>query len=146
MATTTLNYSTSQSINIGLSGLSSSLSSQSDAIDNTTTKYLDTMVTVNCVLNGTPGIDKAVYVWAYGSEDGITFTDNATGISSWSVPNGITSVDYLVVGGGGAGAGTIANNGIAGAGGAGGYRTATGLAVTPGTPITVTVGVRHNGV
>ena len=47
---------------------------------------------------------------------------------------GPTSVEYLVVAGGGSG-------GLAGGGGgAGGYRTASGFAITPGTPITVTVG------
>ena len=47
---------------------------------------------------------------------------------------GPNTVDYLVVAGGGSGAGG------AGGGGGGGYRTATGFSITPGTPITVTVG------
>lgn len=45
------------------------------------------------------------------------------------------SVEYLVVGGGGAG-----GRSYGGGGGAGGYLTATGYAVTPGSAITVTVG------
>ena len=45
------------------------------------------------------------------------------------------TVEYLVVAGGGGGSGA---NG--GGGGAGGYRTATGFAITSSTPITVTVG------
>ena len=44
-------------------------------------------------------------------------------------------VEYLVIAGGGGG-----GKGRGGGGGAGGYRTATGFAVTPGSPITVTVG------
>jgi hypothetical protein len=56
-----------------------------------------------------------------------TFTSSTT----WTAPDGVTSVNYLVVGGGGGGY-------IAG-GGAGGYRTGT-LSVTPGTQYTVTIG------
>ena len=54
-----------------------------------------------------------------------------TSSTAWTAPAGVTSVNYLVVGGGGGGY-------IAG-GGAGGYRTGT-LFVTPGTQYTVTVG------
>lgn len=50
------------------------------------------------------------------------------------------TVEYLVVAGGGGGAG-----GRGGGGGAGGYRTATGFAVTAGSPITVTVGAGGAG-
>jgi Putative Ig domain len=48
-----------------------------------------------------------------------------------------STVEYLVVAGGGGG-GSLAGQG--GGGGAGGYRTASSFAVTPGAPITVTVG------
>ena len=52
------------------------------------------------------------------------------------------SVDYLVVaGGGGGGRSTVGNGG----GGAGGYKTATGFVLTPGTTYTVTVGGGGNG-
>ena len=47
----------------------------------------------------------------------------------------VSEVEYLVVAGGGGGGANIG-----GGGGAGGLRTATGLAVSPGVPITVTVG------
>ena len=47
------------------------------------------------------------------------------------------TVEYLVIAGGG---GTPTGSGITGGGGAGGYRTATGLSVTAGSAITVTVG------
>jgi len=52
-------------------------------------------------------------------------------------PSALTTptVEYLVVAGGGAGGSTVG-----GGGGAGGYRTATGYAVTAGSAITVTVG------
>ena len=54
-----------------------------------------------------------------------------TGTTSWTAPIGITSVQYLVVGGGG--------YGDWGGGGGGGFRTGT-LSVTPGDSYTVTVG------
>ena len=49
------------------------------------------------------------------------------------------TVEYLVVAGGGGGGGGHQSPGGSG-GGAGGYRTASGFDITPGTPITVTVG------
>src|SRR3989304_3974050 len=53
---------------------------ESAAIDNGTNKFIDALVQVAVKLAaGTPSADKAVYVYAYGSEDGTTFTDNATG-------------------------------------------------------------------
>lgn len=49
-------------------------------MDNGTNKYLDALVEVIFELaTGTPASDKAVYIYAYGSEDGTDFTDNATG-------------------------------------------------------------------
>ncbi len=54
--------------------------------------------------------------------------------TTWTAPTGVTSVDYLVVAGGGEG-----GYDAGGGGGAGGYRTGT-LSVTPGSSYTVTVG------
>ena len=51
-----------------------------------------------------------------------------------------TTVEYLVVAGGGGG-----GSNWGGGGGAGGFRTASGFAVTSGTPITVTIGAGGNG-
>jgi hypothetical protein len=53
---------------------------------------------------------------------------------SWSVPVGVTSLQVLVVGGGGSGMWQ------GGGGGGGGFYGTTGLGVTPGTEINVTVG------
>ena len=55
----------------------------------------------------------------------------------FTVPVGITKLDYLVVGGGGGGA--------SGGGGAGGVLMANDYAVTPGTAITVSVGRGGDG-
>ncbi|CAN2222829.1 Listeria/Bacterioides repeat [Candidatus Nanopelagicaceae bacterium] len=57
------------------------------------------------------------------------------GNCSWTVPNGVTALDALVVGGGGAG-GTRAGGG----GGAGGVQVSSGYSATPGSNISVTVG------
>ena len=60
--------------------------------------------------------------------------------TSWTAPAGVTSVEYLVVAGGGSGGGNTGGaDGSGGGGGAGGYRAGT-LAVVPATSYTVTVG------
>jgi hypothetical protein len=60
-----------------------------------------------------------------------------TGSGVWTCPTGVTSVDYLVVAGGG--------GARVGGGGAGGYRTGTGFPVTAGVSYTVTVGAGGSG-
>jgi hypothetical protein len=53
---------------------------QSASVDNATNLYLDALVQVRFKLAaGSPANDKAVYVYAAGSEDGVQFTDNASG-------------------------------------------------------------------
>lgn len=54
------------------------------------------------------------------------------GTTTWTAPTGVTSVEVLVVGGGG--------GGVSGGGGAGSVVYHSGLAVTPGSSYTVTVG------
>jgi len=66
-----------------------------------------------------------------------TFTSSG----SFTVTGGVGTVEYLVVaGGGGAGFKESYGHNYIGAGGAGGFRTGTGFAVTSGTTYTVTVG------
>ena len=75
-------YGASTAITITLASLahSDNAGRESDAVDNGTNKFIDAFVQVAIKLAaGTPSADKAVYVYAYGSEDGTTFTDNATG-------------------------------------------------------------------
>ena len=75
-------YGTSTAITITLASLahSDNAGRESTAVDNGTDKFLDAMVQVVVKLAaGTPSADRTVYVYAYGSEDGTTFTDNATG-------------------------------------------------------------------
>ncbi|MTA58928.1 MAG: hypothetical protein F2550_01165, partial [Actinobacteria bacterium] len=88
------------------------------------------------------------------TKSGVTATSSDVEVSSYSiycvakfktvagdyrftVPAGITKLDYLVVGGGGGGA--------SGGGGAGGVLMANDYAVTPGTAITVAVGRGGDG-
>lgn len=66
------------------------------------------------------------------------------GTSSLTVPNGVTSVRVLVVGGGGGGNGGVGGINFGNAGG-GGQVIDTTVAVTPGATITVTVGPGGGG-
>ena len=69
------------------------------------------------------------------------FTESTT----WTAPEGVANVEYLVVAGGGGG-GTGGPGGFqGGGGGAGGYRTGTGLTVSPGTSYTITIGAGGSG-
>ena len=67
----------------------------------------------------------------------VTFTG---GSGTWTPPAGVNSVDVLVVAGGGGGGG---NSG--GGGGAGGVIYQTGVSVTPGANLPVTVGAGGSG-
>ncbi len=73
----------------------------------------------------------------YASTGGHT---SFTSSGSWTAPTGVTSVDYLVVGGGGGGASASGGGG----GGAGAFRSGT-LSVTPGTTYSITVGAGGAG-
>ena len=57
----------------------------------------------------------------------------------------VTTVEYLVVAGGGGAGASNAGNASGGAGGAGGLLTASGYAITLGSVITVTVGAGGAG-
>lgn len=65
------------------------------------------------------------------------------GTTSWVAPQGVTLVEYLVVGGGGGGGNGYDSGG--GAGGGGGMSLTGTLSVTPGTSYTVTVGAGGAG-
>jgi hypothetical protein len=68
------------------------------------------------------------------SRSGWTILTFTAGSGEWTVPIGVTTVEVLVVGGGGSGMWQ------GGGGGGGGFYGTTGLGVTPGTEINVTVG------
>lgn len=82
MANIKIAYGTSTALTLTLGGLTSSatVGRESTAVDNTSNLFVDAIVQVRVALQaGTPGSDKAVYIYAYGSEDGTIYTDNATG-------------------------------------------------------------------
>lgn len=82
MADTKIEFATSTAITITLNSLASAVGSARESlyVDNGTNKYLDALVYVACELvTGTPASDKVSNVYAYGSEDGTNYTDNATG-------------------------------------------------------------------
>jgi hypothetical protein len=84
---------------------------------------------------------------ALPTANGSTLVATTAGVMSWSAGalSPPTTVEYLVLAGGGGGGGTNSNDAGGGGGGAGGYLTASGFAVSSGTPITVTVGGPGSG-
>lgn len=71
---------------------------ESTAIDNTSNLYLDALVQVKVVLqSGTPGSDKRVYVWAYGTVDAATpvYPDAVTGTDAGITINSPTNLRLL---------------------------------------------------
>lgn len=82
MADLKLALAASSALTITLNSLASSATAgrESTVVDNGTNLYLDALVTVIAKLAaGTPANDKAIYVYAYGSEDGTNYDDPATG-------------------------------------------------------------------
>ena len=68
----------------------------------------------------------------------------STGPATFSVPSGVTSVEVLIVAGGGGGAGGTGGAGSGAGGGAGGVVYATAVPVTPGGTVPVVVGAGGN--
>jgi len=80
MANVKLEWGTTTDITCTLASLASGSSRESTAIDNTSDKFEDAQVYLAIKLPaGSPGADKCIYVYAYGSADGTNYTDNATG-------------------------------------------------------------------
>ena len=82
MANVKAEFGTSTALTITLNSLAASTTAgrESTAVDNSSNKYIDALVTVICQLaTGTPASELGIYVYAYGSEDGTNYQDNATG-------------------------------------------------------------------
>src|SRR5436853_3840422 len=76
-------FGASAAITITLGGLTNGNSQESAAIDNSTDLFLDAVVKLAIKLQtGTPGSDLAILVYFAGSEDGASYTDNATGANA----------------------------------------------------------------
>lgn len=71
----------------------------------------------------------------------VTFT--TTGVHTWTVPDGVTSISAVCIGGGGGGAGGDGTLDMGGGGGGLSYRNS--IAVTPGQVLTITVGAGGSG-
>jgi hypothetical protein len=89
---------------------------------------------VSCAATNSTG--NSIVTFAYVGPSG--------GSATWTVPNGLAYVNYLVVAGGGGGGRSNSGNVHSGGGGAGGFLTGN-LAVTPGNVMTVTVGTGGAG-
>lgn len=73
-------FGASTAITITLASLASGSARQSAVVDNASNLFLDVMVNLSVKLaSGSPGGERTVYVYVYGSEDGTNYTDNATG-------------------------------------------------------------------
>lgn len=71
-----------QAFTITLASLAAAAARESTVIDNTSNLFLDALVELRIKLQaGTPGADKRVYVWAYGTVDAATpvYPDAVTG-------------------------------------------------------------------
>lgn len=80
MTTDNIAYAASTAITCTLASLASSATAgrSSAAVDNTTNKYDDAMVTVAVKTSASAlANDKAVYVYVYGSEDGTNFNGSS---------------------------------------------------------------------
>jgi len=87
-----------------------------------------------------------VFPISFFSEQSSSFTTaifTEIGTTNWIAPAGVTSIEYLVVGGGGGGGNGYDSGG--GGGGAGGMVLTGTLSVTPGQSYTITVGYGGTG-
>lgn len=94
-------FGASTAITITLNSLGSGAARESTAVDNSTNLYLDALVTVVAKLaTGTPGSERSIYIYAYGSEDGTNYGDNASGTDAaltMRSPHNLKLLDVLNV-------------------------------------------------
>ena len=89
MATVKISYATSGTITCTLAALASSttVGRSSTSIDNTTNLFDDVILYLAILSSGTaPTMDKAVYVYVYGSEDGTNFSGSSAETIGNDVP------------------------------------------------------------
>ncbi len=86
-------------------------------------------------------ISPPISQWTDTSGPYTIVTFNGSGTASWTTPQDVDSVDYLVVGGGGGGGGTLSGGG----GGAGGMLTGSGYPVNQSEVYAVSVGSGGSG-
>lgn len=98
------------------------------------------ITTYNFEITASDGTNTNNQSYSIVSYPATTETFNASG--TFTVPSGLTSVDVLVVAGGGCGGGQC---GLGGGGAGGGLIYRPGKSVTPGSPLAVTVGGSGTG-
>lgn len=81
MSTLNVAYAASTAITItaGTLATSSTVGRESAVVDNTSNKFVDALVGISATANGTPTANTFLSLYAYGSEDGTSYNDNATG-------------------------------------------------------------------
>jgi hypothetical protein len=80
MSSIKLAYGTSTALTCTLASLATAGARECTAVDNTSNLFTDALVYIAAKLQaGSPASDKAIYVYAYGSEDGTNYGDNVTG-------------------------------------------------------------------
>lgn len=85
-----------QTITCTLASLATGSAREATAVDNTSNLFLDALVAVTVKLQaGTPGSDKAVYVYAAGTVDGSTWPDALTGSDAGVTLNSPTQLRLL---------------------------------------------------
>lgn len=94
-------------------------------------------VTPNVTTTYTGTVTRTTYATTTGAGVNTTFNSSGTFI----VPANVYSIDALIIAGGGGGGGGASGGG----GGAGGVREVTGIPVTPGQTLTITVGAGGAG-
>ncbi|CAB4712307.1 unannotated protein [freshwater metagenome] len=100
--------------------------------------FFDVVTTQPCI-NGLNPVD---------GQSGYTYdgTGPNPGVFSCTLPDGVTSVDILVVGGGGGGGwGNVTTGSVGGGGGGGEVKVCTGITVTPGNTLDLSAGTAGNG-
>lgn len=79
MATATLNYSSTATITMNLSGLASSSTflagRESSQIDNTSNKYIDAIVQGKVSVGSSPSVNTSILVFVYGSDTSLATTN-----------------------------------------------------------------------
>ena len=79
MATTSMNYSTAQTVTITLTSLTDGSYRQSASVDNGTNKYIDAHIGGSVQTGTSPTAGNLIEIFAYGTYDGTNFTAGASG-------------------------------------------------------------------
>jgi hypothetical protein len=87
---------TNTAMTITLANLSNSAYRSSSYVDNSSNVYIDAMVRVKVGIGTTTSSDQAVYVYGYGSEDGVLFDSLSSGTDATIITSG-SNINLLKV-------------------------------------------------